>query len=85
MDAKLTLKLNTHVIDRAKTYAKQKNTSLSRLIEGYLDHITSSTEDASQSDEITPLVKSLSGVLHLSKAADPKMEYEKHISKKYGK
>jgi hypothetical protein len=85
MDAKLTLKLNTLVIERAKSYAKHKNTSLSRLIEGYLDHITRSSEETSNTEEITPLVKSLSGVLHLPKAADSKIEYGKHISKKYNK
>ena len=36
MDAKLTLKLDKDVIDRAKEYASSQNRSLSRLIESYL-------------------------------------------------
>jgi hypothetical protein len=36
MDTKLTLKLNGDIIEQAKTYAKKKNTSLSKLIESYL-------------------------------------------------
>jgi hypothetical protein len=82
MDAKLTLKLNSLVIDKAKSYAKKKNTSLSRLIEGYLNHLTSSSES---SEEVTPLVKSLTGVIDLPKAADTKSEYRKYLSKKYDK
>jgi hypothetical protein len=82
MDAKLTLKLNSAVIDKAKSYARKKNTSLSRLIESYLSHITSSHEEA---DDVTPLVKSLTGVLDIPKAADSKTEYRKHIAKKYSK
>jgi hypothetical protein len=80
MDAKLTLKLNSSVIDKAKSYAKKKNTSLSRLIESYLNHLTSSTEAG---DDVTPLVKSLSGVLDLPKAAESKSEYRKYVSNKY--
>ncbi|WP_371068089.1 DUF6364 family protein, partial [Salmonella enterica] len=35
MDTKLTLRLNADIIKHAKTYAKEKNTSLSKLIESY--------------------------------------------------
>jgi len=60
MDAKLTIKLNKQVVEKAKEYAKNHRTSLSRLIEDYLDEITN-TEGRDY--EITPLVKSLSGVI----------------------
>lgn len=36
MDTKLTLKLDNSIIEHAKRYAKDKNTSLSKLIESYL-------------------------------------------------
>jgi hypothetical protein len=36
MDSKLTLKLDNSIIEQAKNYAKDKNTSLSKLIESYL-------------------------------------------------
>jgi hypothetical protein len=84
MDNKLTLKLNTQVIKQAKIYARKKNTSLSRLIEAYLQFLTSGSSSA-DSNEITPLVKSLSGVINSSKAVENKNAYKKYLSKKYTK
>lgn len=57
MDSKLTLKLKDSVIKRAKNYASDKNISLSRLIENYLDSLTDSKNDEF---EISPFVKSIS-------------------------
>ena len=56
MDAKLTLKLKESVIERAKRYASDRKTSLSRLIENYLDSLTS---DSTADFEISPFVKSI--------------------------
>ncbi len=81
MDTKLTLKLNGDIIEQAKTYAKNKNTSLSKLIESYLDFLV----DPKENHEVTPLVKSLSGVINLPKNTDIKKEYKKHIANKYTK
>ncbi len=39
MDAKLTLSLDTNIVTQAKTYAKNNNISLSRLIEYMLGKI----------------------------------------------
>ena len=83
MDNKLTLKLNDQVIEKAKEYAKKKNTSLSKLIESYLQFLTSCRQP--DSDEITPLVKSLSGLLDQTKLSDNRVAYKKHLSKKYSK
>jgi hypothetical protein len=80
MDTKLTLKLDTDTIERAKDYARAKKVSLSQLIENYLNFVTAKSI---QPDEITPLVKSLSGVISLPDSYDEKEEYRKHISKKY--
>jgi len=81
MDTKLTLKLNGNIIEQAKTYAKKKNTSLSKLIESYLGLLV----DPSENQEVTPLVKSLSGVINLPKNTDIKKEYKKHLANKYTK
>jgi hypothetical protein len=81
MDTKLTLKLNGDVIEQAKTYAKKKNTSLSKLIESYLGLLI----DPNDKQEVTPLVKSLSGVIDLPKDFDNKTNYRKHILDKYAK
>lgn len=82
MDTKLTIKLDESVIEKAKGYAKQKQTSLSKLIESYLNYLTTSKAD---NEEITPLVKSLSGVIDLPKNYDTKKEYKSHILNKYSK
>jgi hypothetical protein len=81
MDTKLTLKLNGNIIEQAKTYAKKKNTSLSKLIESYLGLLV----DPSENQEVTPLVKSLSGVINLPKNTDIKKEFKKHLTSKYTK
>ncbi len=83
MDIKLTLKLDNHVIERAKTYARKRNTSLSKLIESYLELLT--TQSNSSGDDITPLVKSLSDGSDLGKKIDYRKEYKEHILKKYSK
>jgi hypothetical protein len=81
MDTKLTLKLDISIIEQAKNYAKKKNTSLSKLIESYLGKLV----EPSDAHEVTPLVKSLSGVVQLPKNFDVKKEYKKHIVNKYTK
>lgn len=81
MDTKLTLKLDNAVIEQAKNYAKDKNTSLSKLIETYLGKLVEPYDDM----EVTPFVKSLSGVIDLPKNFDVKKEYKKHLINKYGK
>jgi hypothetical protein len=81
MDTKLTVKLDDSIINRAKLYAKKKNTSLSKLIETCLGLLV----DPSSDNEITPLVKSLSGVITLPKGFDHKKSYKDHITKKYSK
>jgi hypothetical protein len=83
MDNKLTLKLDQQVIMKAKTYAQKRNTSLSKLIEGYLKKLTNETPK--HEEEITPLVKSLSGIIGNVKTDKMKVEYQKHLIKKYGK
>lgn len=81
MDTKLTLKLSGEIIEQAKTYARKKNTSLSKLIESYLSLLV----DPNEKQEVTPLVKSLSGVIDLPKDFDHKANYRKHVVNKYAK
>jgi len=80
MDTKLTLKLDRKIIERAKKYARNKDTSLSRLIENYLSWITS---EKSRADKISPLVKSLSGIINLSENFNHKKEYSDYLENKY--
>lgn len=80
MDTKLTLKLEQTIIEKAKHYAKSHRTSLSKLIENYLLNITN---EKRKEEKITPLVKSLSGIIDLPKDNDPKKEYSDFLIRKY--
>jgi len=80
MDAKLTLVLDKDVIERAKSYAAANKTSLSKLIASYLDKVTA---EKKSEEEISPLVKSLSGVISIPENTNYKDEYTHHLEKKY--
>lgn len=80
MDKKLTLSLNKNVIEEAKIYAKSNNTSLSKLVESYLAAITKKNK---KKHPITPLVKSLSGVIELPSGYDEKEAYSGFLIEKY--
>lgn len=57
MDAKLTLKLNANVIERAKKYASKRKVSLSKVVENQLDLIT--RDEPSADIKISPFVSSI--------------------------
>ncbi len=80
MDTKLTLKLEHDIIEKAKHYAKIQKTSLSKLIENYLQRIT---DESKESEKITPLVKSLSGIMKLPEDFDHKKSYTDYLTTKY--
>ncbi len=80
MNTKLTIKLDGNVIARAKNYAKKRNTSLSKMIESYLDSVTKPDQSGI---EITPLVKSLSGTIELPVDFDYRKDYTNYLTKKY--
>jgi deoxyxylulose-5-phosphate synthase len=80
MDTKLTLKLEQNIIEKAKDYAKENSTSLSELFENYLHNIVSKNN---QADSITPLVKSLSGIIQLDEANNHKDKYADYLINKY--
>lgn len=82
MDTKLTLRLNDDVIERAKIYARTHNISLSKMIESYLDSVTRQN-DTEKGNKVTPLVKSISGVIDLPADFDYKKEYRDYLDKKY--
>ena len=80
MDKKLTLSLNASVIENAKTYAKKNEISLSKLIEAYLKSIV---DKKTKDIEISPLVKSLSGIIELPEDFDIKEGYTDYLIEKY--
>lgn len=81
MDKKLTLNLNSNTIEAAKRYAKFNNISLSKLIESYLGSLTQKEEE--KETKITPLVKSLSGVISFDEDFDEREGYTQYLIGKY--
>lgn len=81
MDTKLTLKLNKDVIEKAKEYATNKQMSLSRIIEAYLQSLTSENEISDL--EISPFVKSISTGVEIPSDLDYKKEYSYFLMEKY--
>jgi hypothetical protein len=80
MNTKLTLKLDQTTINRAKGYAKERKTSLSKMIENYLNKIANEEND---NKKITPLVKGLSGIIKLPKDYNHKKAYADFLIDKY--
>ena len=81
MNAKLTLTIEQSVIEKAKRYAKEKERSLSDLIESYLKAITKETKV--ETPKRTPIVQSLKGSFHIPDNFDYKEELAKKLSEKY--
>ena len=81
MNTKLTLTLEDTVIEKAKIYAKNKERSLSSLIENYLKALTK--EDNPNEIELTPIVKSMKGSFTAPKDFDYKKELAKRLFEKY--
>jgi hypothetical protein len=82
MDKKLTLSLDQSVIAKAKRYAKQNKTSLSKMIEAYFDSLTNN-ENQDGEIPISPLVESLCGVIKLPDGFDYKESRAKYLLEKY--
>lgn len=84
MDAKLTLKLDKYVIEKAKEYAYSHNRSLSRMIESYLKSLIQKESKKSDDDfEITPFVKSMATGVKIPADYDYKKAYGDYLSEKY--
>lgn len=80
MSTKLTLKISEDVVESAEAYAKSRKTSLSELVENYLQKLTNEKKNKRV---ITPLVKSLTGVIVLPKDHNDKKNYTDYLSDKY--
>jgi hypothetical protein len=84
MNTKLTLTIESTIIDRAKRYAKVKGQSLSDIVENYLKVIIREERDKeNKEEEFTPLVKSLKGSFSAPQEMDYKEELAKRLSDKY--
>lgn len=83
MNTKLTLTLEQEIIKKAKEYAKDKNRSLSDIIENYLKMLTKE-EQKEKGKPLNPIVKSLKGSFKMPKKdMDYKKELRDRLEKKY--
>tara|TARA_R100000935_G_scaffold48021_1_gene72311 strand:- start:962 stop:1213 length:252 start_codon:yes stop_codon:yes gene_type:complete len=82
MNTKLTLTIEQEIIQRAKKYAKDKNRSLSDIIENYLKILTKE-EKVTDFKKLNPVVKSLKGSFKMPKNMDYKKELRKRLEEKY--
>lgn len=78
MKNKLTLRLESSLIRRAKKHAKKKKTSVSQLV---ADYFTVMEEENTATEELPPITASLSGIL--KNAEISKDDYKKHLEEKY--
>ncbi len=82
MNTKLTLTIEQEIIERAKNYAKEKNRSLSDIIENYLKILTKETQKK-KTNKLNPIVKSLKGSFKMPKNIDYKKELKNRLEEKY--
>ncbi len=75
---KLTLRVNARLIEQAKAYAARHNTSVSQLVEAFLQNL-----DDQDESEHTPLVRQLTGLLPAD--LDAEKAYQDYLDEKYGR
>jgi hypothetical protein len=66
MVTKMTLTMDKPVIEKAKVYAKGKNTSVSRLVEEYLEILIDEEWSGENRPALktSPLLDSMTGIVH---------------------
>lgn len=77
MNRKLTLLLDETIINQAKEYAKNKNETLSGIVEKYFTFITTKNPKASSINTSREIEK-LSGIIHIPAGFDTKEAYRKY-------
>ena len=83
MNTKLTLTIEQSVIEKAKKYARNKERSLSDLIENYLKALTNNEIIENEETELTSTIKSLRGSFKMPKDFDYKKELTNRLTEKY--
>jgi len=75
MTRRLTLSVDSAVIERAKRMAKERGTTISRLVEAYLDRVSPVPKTARE----PPVLRRLRGSLKGVRTED----YRRHLRQKY--
>ena len=73
--SKLTLSVDDQVVQRAKQYAKERGTSVSELVEGYLDAVSRPLKGVKD----PPVLREIRGILRKGDRED----YRQHLIEKY--
>lgn len=72
---KLTLSVDEDVIERARRYSDEHDTSISQLVSTYLSQL-----DSPSDRELSPLVRRLRGILPSDVSVE---EHREHLEKKH--
>ncbi len=73
--SKLTLSVDDQVVQRAKQYAKERGTSVSELVQSYLDAVSRPLKAV----EDPPVLREIRGILRKGDRED----YRQHLIEKY--
>jgi hypothetical protein len=74
---KLTIRVSREVLDGAKRYAHENQTTLTRLVSEYLRRLTAETDPLANA----PIVQRLSGTLSQNVSVE---DYQQYLEQKYG-
>jgi hypothetical protein len=74
--SKLTLSVDEAVVTRAKRYAKEQGTSISKMVEAYLSSVAEGTGPTRKD---TPILRSVRGILKKADVSD----YKRYLENKY--
>jgi hypothetical protein len=77
METKLTVRVPRRILENAKRYARENNTTLTELISTYLQQIP----EAALGLEDAPIVRRLTGSISPDVTVE---DYKKHLDEKYG-
>jgi hypothetical protein len=80
MKERLRVSLDSSVVERARRYAGTHGTSISRLVESFLNHLP--VDDEVDASRFTPAVQRLLGIASESGGVD---DYHAYIVEKYGR
>lgn len=88
MQTKLTLRMEKEVIERAKSYARRRGSSLSELVTNYFTALDTNTEPADmaeRAESLPPLTAELWGMLRADTGQQPVDEddYRAYLERKH--
>ena len=79
MQAKLTLELEQHLIERAERFARASGKSVSELVADYLAQL--GQQDELDEEMLPPITRSLSGILE--GAETDEADYYRHLTRRH--